>query len=58
MTYVASWVDERLERCYQVMATEDRELIDRWIENWSDLVDFDVVPVMTSSQAAERATKT
>jgi transcriptional regulator GlxA family with amidase domain len=58
LTYVSSWVDERLERCYQVMATDDRALIDRWIENWSDLVDFDVVPVMTSSQAAERATKT
>ena len=58
LTYVSSWVDERLERCYQVMAADDRELIDRWIENWSDLVDFDVVPVMTSSQAAERATKT
>src|SRR5690349_19087706 len=49
LVYVSSWVDEKMERCYQVMETEDRALLDAWIANWSDLVDFEVIPVMTSS---------
>jgi hypothetical protein len=56
VTYVSSWVDERFERCYQVMETDDRALLDRWMENWSDIVDFEVHPVMTSKEAAERIT--
>jgi Protein of unknown function (DUF3303) len=54
LIYVSSWVDERMQRCYQLMETENRELIDVWIANWSDLVDFEVYPVMTSQQAADR----
>jgi Protein of unknown function (DUF3303) len=45
-----------MQRCYQLMETEERELIDLWIANWSDLVDFEVYPVMTSQEAAERIT--
>ncbi len=40
--------------CYQVMETDDRALLDAWIANWTDLVDFEVIPVMTSAEAAER----
>lgn len=54
LTYVASWVDVDLARCYQVMETADRALIDRWIANWDDIVDFEVHPVMTSAEAADR----
>ena len=54
LTYVSSWVDERLERCYQVMETDDRTLLDRWMKNWRDIVEFEVHPVMTSREAAER----
>jgi hypothetical protein len=54
LTYVSSWVDERLERCYQVMETHDRALLDQWIANWTDLVEFEVHPVITSTEAAER----
>jgi Protein of unknown function (DUF3303) len=53
LRYVSSWVDSKMERCYQVMETEDRALLDRWIANWSDIVDFDVVPVLSSKEAAE-----
>jgi hypothetical protein len=52
--YVASWVDEKLERCFQLMESEERELVDEWIARWSDLVDFEVYPVISSSNAAER----
>jgi Protein of unknown function (DUF3303) len=56
LNYVASWVDEKLERCYQVMETDDRALLDAWIANWSDLVEFEVYPVLTSAQALEKIT--
>lgn len=54
LTYVSSWVDVRLERCYQLMETADRSLLDEWIAQWSDLVDFEVHAVITSKEAAER----
>jgi hypothetical protein len=54
LRYVSSWVDEKLERCFQLMETEHREQIDEWIANWTDLVDFEVYAVMTSSEAAEK----
>lgn len=54
LTYVSSWVDEPLRVCYQVMETEDRALLDEWIAQWTDLVDFEVHPVMTSAEAAAR----
>lgn len=54
LTYVASWVDVRLERCFQLMETEDRQLLDDWMARWSDIVDFDVYPVITSAEAAEK----
>ena len=54
LAYVSSWVDESLARCYQLMETENRALLDEWMADWSDLVDFEVHPVMTSNEAAER----
>jgi hypothetical protein len=54
LTYVASWVDANIERCYQVMETEDRALLDGWMSHWSDLVDFEVHAVITSTDAAAR----
>jgi hypothetical protein len=54
LTYVSSWVDEKLEICFQLMETDDRALLDQWIANWEDLVDFEVYPVMSSVEAVER----
>lgn len=54
LAYVSSWVDVTLERCFQVMETDDRALLDRWMEQWSDLVEFEVYPVITSAEAAQR----
>ncbi|MBX3316021.1 MAG: DUF3303 family protein [Phycisphaeraceae bacterium] len=53
--YIASWIDEGLTTCYQVMECEDRSLIDTWIANWCDLVEFEVIPVINSAEAAKRA---
>jgi len=54
LQYVSSWVDEKYERCYQLMETDDRKLLDEWMANWKDLVEFEVYPVMTSKEAAEK----
>jgi len=53
LNYVSSWVDVKMERCFQLMECDDRELIDSWIGKWSDIVQFEVYPVMTSREAAE-----
>ncbi len=52
LTYVSSWVDHPLACCYQVMETDDRALLDQWMAHWSDLVEFEVHPVITSTEAA------
>jgi hypothetical protein len=54
LLYVSSWVDTRLERCYQLMETDNPLLLDEWIAHWQDIVDFEVQPVITSAEAAER----
>jgi hypothetical protein len=54
LTYVSSWVDHKLERCYQLMETADRALLDQWMAHWSDLIDFEVYPVISSQEAVER----
>jgi len=54
LQYVSSWVDERLERCFQLMETDDRNLLDEWIANWSDIVEFEIYPVIPSQEAAEK----
>lgn len=54
LTYINSWIDEPLTTCWQVMESPDRALLDQWIANWKDIVDFEVIPVITSKEAAER----
>jgi hypothetical protein len=54
LRYVTSWVTEDLGRCYQVMECEDPKLLELWIAEWCDLVDFEIVPVITSAEAAAR----
>jgi len=50
--YVASWVDLEFERCFQVMDADSESPLREWMANWTDLVDFEVVPVRTSAEAA------
>jgi hypothetical protein len=54
LAYVDSWVDERLDRCFQLMETDDARLFDDWIARWSDLAEFEVVPVIKSADAGAR----
>jgi len=54
LVYISSWVDDKFERCYQVMEADDRGLLDEWMANWSDLIDFEVHAVVTSQEAAAK----
>jgi Protein of unknown function (DUF3303) len=53
--YLDSWIDESLQRCFQLMETDDPSALDEWIGEWSDLVRFEIVPLISSSDAAARA---
>jgi hypothetical protein len=50
--YLSSWVATDFERCFQVMDCDDRAFLDEWMEKWSDLVEFEVIPILTSEKAA------
>lgn len=54
LRYVSSVVTADGRCCYQLMECDDRALLDRWMAAWSDLVSFEVIPVITSEEAAER----
>jgi hypothetical protein len=53
LEYVSSWIDLDFKICYQLMRTEDFALFDKWIDNWRDLMQFEIVPVRTSAEAVE-----
>ncbi len=53
LEYVSSWIDHDFKICYQLMESEDISLFDRWIEEWEDLMQFEIVPVRTSAETAQ-----
>lgn len=50
LSYVNSWIEVGMDRCFQLMETDDPILLQEWIKNWGDLVEFEVVPVVTSAE--------
>ena len=52
LRYVTSWVTTDLAHCYQVMECDDRALLEQWMNHWSDIVEFEVIAVVTSAEAA------
>lgn len=55
LTYVNSWIDEKMETCYQVMETDSEEKIHQWISKWNDVMEFEIVPVISSAEARKKA---
>jgi hypothetical protein len=53
LRYVSSWVETNWDRCFQLMECDDPALFAEWIARWDDLIDFEVVPVVPSSEAVE-----
>ena len=52
LAYLESWVSIDFSVCFQLMRTEDNGLLEEWMKEWRDLVDFEVIPVRTSAEAA------
>ena len=55
LTYVSSWVEENFARCFQVMECDDPQLFAQWTAQWDDLADFEIVHIVSSSEAREAA---
>ena len=53
LKYISSWIDLGFKTCWQIMQTEDFALFEKWIANWRDVVDFEIVPVRPSAEAVE-----
>ena len=51
LKYVGSWITRDLTRCYQVMECDDPVLLDEWMARWTDVMSFQVIPVVTSPEA-------
>jgi hypothetical protein len=50
LSYQASWIEPGGERCFQIMETENEQLLQSWTRCWDDLVDFEIHPVLTSAE--------
>jgi Protein of unknown function (DUF3303) len=57
LRYLDSWIvdDGKLDTCFQLMETDDPDLLGIWQDRWADLVTFEVKPVIRSAEAAARA---
>ena len=54
VNYINSWIDINVETCYQIMESKSEEKLLEWVNNWNDLADFEIIPVLTSAQAKEK----
>ena len=52
LAYVGSWVEASLDRCFQLMECDDVTLLQRWVAQWSDLVEFEIIPVVPGKETA------
>jgi len=55
LRYVSSWIDTDLTTCFQLMETDDFALFAEWTGNWDDIMEFEIVPVVSSAEAAKLA---
>ncbi len=54
VSYIDSWINEDVTVCYQVMEAAQPQLLQPWIDAWNDLIEFEVIPVISSLQAKEK----
>ena len=57
LRYVESWTEDNFERCFQLMECDDAGLFEEWVSRWQDLVEFEIVPVITSKEAVNLITQ-
>jgi hypothetical protein len=56
LKFVGSWVTADLGRCFQLMETDDVALLQSWVAEWSDLVEFEIIPVVPGKATADALT--
>lgn len=54
LIYVESWVNLEMGTCFQIMECEDMRLMHEWMKHWRDIVDFEIIPVVTSEEAQKK----
>ena len=52
--YIDSWISEDVTVCYQLMESVTEEKLQQWIGHWKDLVDFEIIPVISSADAKKK----
>jgi Protein of unknown function (DUF3303) len=50
LRYVGSWIEASFARCFQLMDCDDARLLQQWVAFWGDLVEFEIVPVVPSTE--------
>ena len=53
LQYLSSWVDQKFERCFQLMEAPDQTFLNQWIANWGDIADCEIFPVVMSAAATQ-----
>ena len=53
LTYVGSWIEASFDRCFQLMECDDARLLQQWVAVWSDLIEFEIVPVVPSAETRQ-----
>jgi hypothetical protein len=58
LRYIESWTEATFDRCFQLMECEDPQLFEEWMSHWQDLVEFEIVAVVPSKEAADSIRQT
>jgi hypothetical protein len=53
LKYVESWIEANFDRCFQLMECDDPRKFQQWVIKWHDLMDFEIVPVVSSKDTME-----
>ena len=46
LRYLESWIEANFDRCFQLMECDDALLFQKWVLQWRDLAEFEIVPVI------------
>ena len=53
LKYLDSWTSADFNCCWQLMECEDASLFQGWILQWSDLAEFEIIPVVSSQKTKQ-----
>ena len=53
LKYLESWTEANFDRCFQLMECDDLRLFQQWVIRWQDLIDFEIVPVLSSKETVQ-----